>query len=413
MTETQATETRLTREQLYEQVWSTPMRKLAMQYGLSDVGLAKVCKRHDIPRPPVGYWARKQHGYKDAKTPLPEIQNGKNEEIVLGLPIADAEHGDSGEIPCRVNDPEVTELIEAEADPANKITVSETLRSPHRLVVETRDRSKPSKLDHDGYPSSQDAGRRRQPGLRIDVIKDSYLRALRIADALVKAIEQRGFQFVSDGADRWPRALIQLLDEKFAFRVTEKTRRVPHELTLDEKRRKEKSGYSYHDKYDYLPTGQLELRLLSDSNSQVKAWRDGKRRRVEDCLNLFLVELYVEAVTSRDNRIRWAKEERARWEEQRRQREVQEQRARLEAQSAAWAKAEEIRSFVAAAREDALRRHGEIDDDSEFARWLTWAKEQADQIDPLIGGEGQSSREEKRPPQIEPTQDWFGPRWPK
>ena len=31
---------RLTREELYDQVWKTPMRLLARSYGISDVGLA-------------------------------------------------------------------------------------------------------------------------------------------------------------------------------------------------------------------------------------------------------------------------------------------------------------------------------------------------------------------------------------
>lgn len=37
---------RLTREELYTQVWSTPMYALAQKYNLSDVGLAKICKKH-------------------------------------------------------------------------------------------------------------------------------------------------------------------------------------------------------------------------------------------------------------------------------------------------------------------------------------------------------------------------------
>lgn len=49
----------LSRQELYELVWSTPMSRLAPQFGLSDVGLAKVCKKYATPRPPVGYWAKK------------------------------------------------------------------------------------------------------------------------------------------------------------------------------------------------------------------------------------------------------------------------------------------------------------------------------------------------------------------
>lgn len=45
---------KITREELYEKVWNTPMQKLAMEFGLSDVGLAKLCKRHQIPVPGRG-----------------------------------------------------------------------------------------------------------------------------------------------------------------------------------------------------------------------------------------------------------------------------------------------------------------------------------------------------------------------
>jgi hypothetical protein len=56
--------TEVSRQELYAEVWSTPMIKLAKKYGLSDVGLAKVCKRNNIPRPGNGYWAKVAHGKK-------------------------------------------------------------------------------------------------------------------------------------------------------------------------------------------------------------------------------------------------------------------------------------------------------------------------------------------------------------
>lgn len=52
------TERRLSRSALYDLVWSTPMHSLAPRFGLSDVGLAKICKRASIPRPRRGYWAK-------------------------------------------------------------------------------------------------------------------------------------------------------------------------------------------------------------------------------------------------------------------------------------------------------------------------------------------------------------------
>ncbi len=61
----------LTREQLYELVWSKPMQHLAKEYGVSDRGMAKLCARMQVPVPPRGYWARKRSGYKVDRPPLP------------------------------------------------------------------------------------------------------------------------------------------------------------------------------------------------------------------------------------------------------------------------------------------------------------------------------------------------------
>ena len=53
-------------------IWSWPVWSLAGEWGISDVGLAKICKRNNIPRPGLGYWARVQAGYKVKQTPLPK-----------------------------------------------------------------------------------------------------------------------------------------------------------------------------------------------------------------------------------------------------------------------------------------------------------------------------------------------------
>ncbi len=59
------------RSELYEKVWATPMTQLAAEFGISDVGLAKACRRHAIPAPPRGYWAKLRAGQKPPRTPLP------------------------------------------------------------------------------------------------------------------------------------------------------------------------------------------------------------------------------------------------------------------------------------------------------------------------------------------------------
>lgn len=58
------------RETLYEEIWSAPVLQVAKRYGISDVGLAKICKKMKIPKPPRGYWAKRSYGVEMKREPL-------------------------------------------------------------------------------------------------------------------------------------------------------------------------------------------------------------------------------------------------------------------------------------------------------------------------------------------------------
>jgi hypothetical protein len=73
----------ISRTQLYERVWTTPMQKLAQEFGLSDVGLAKLCRRHEIPVSGRGYWARIQFGQKPTRTALVDARKLHTENITI------------------------------------------------------------------------------------------------------------------------------------------------------------------------------------------------------------------------------------------------------------------------------------------------------------------------------------------
>jgi len=47
------------------------MTHLAKEFGFSDVALAKICRKHDIPRPIRGFWARRAAGQSAKVTRLP------------------------------------------------------------------------------------------------------------------------------------------------------------------------------------------------------------------------------------------------------------------------------------------------------------------------------------------------------
>jgi hypothetical protein len=74
---------RLTRQELYDLVWSVPATKLSERFRLSARGLAKLCARHEIPVPERGWWAKKAAGQKVDKLPLPPAKKPHIEKIQI------------------------------------------------------------------------------------------------------------------------------------------------------------------------------------------------------------------------------------------------------------------------------------------------------------------------------------------
>jgi hypothetical protein len=65
-----------TREEMYDLVWSIPMRTLARRFGISDVALRKRCLKAAVPTPPPGYWTQLRGGHDPARPPLPCGRSG-------------------------------------------------------------------------------------------------------------------------------------------------------------------------------------------------------------------------------------------------------------------------------------------------------------------------------------------------
>jgi len=66
----------LTREALYELVWSEPMLKVAAQFGVSSSYMARVCTLLYVPRPERGYWAKLAVGKAPKQPALPDPRPG-------------------------------------------------------------------------------------------------------------------------------------------------------------------------------------------------------------------------------------------------------------------------------------------------------------------------------------------------
>lgn len=72
-----------TREEFHALVWSKPITHLAREFGLSDVALHKICRKHTIPTPPAGWWAKKAAGKPVKIELLPERMGDLTDRITI------------------------------------------------------------------------------------------------------------------------------------------------------------------------------------------------------------------------------------------------------------------------------------------------------------------------------------------
>jgi hypothetical protein len=367
-----ATSISLTREELYEKVWSEPMSVLSSKFGLSDVGLAKVCRRLRVPRPYRGYWARKAAGQKVHRTPLPKLSPSALESIkavtIKSRPAPDGTPAESATGP-------VAKQQRFERQDENKIEVAAHLEDPHPLVAQTVVALRRAKPDQHGYLTAK------QPCLSARVTLDSSDRAMCILDALIKALDARGYSTTVRKNGEVNVTEVHIGNEAVGISLIEQVNRV--------ERKDAKRKYSWMVEYDWIATGRLTLRIDDGwVHGARQSWSDGKQQKVENCLNGFIVGLVFVAEGMRQRTIE--REEREREWREAEERRALELRRREEEEARVRAllhtldrrhTAREVREYVDAVR-TAMGANAEMPED--LSSWLQWAEGYADRIDPLL-----------------------------
>ena len=357
------------RKALYKRVWSEAMTKLAKEYGLSDRGLAKLCQRNGIPRPPCGYWARKAVGQKVRNAPLPRPDDDREIEIRAHEPRGPAIQGPG--------------MPEETLPP---IAVPDDLRHPHPLVRWTRVR-------FDG--GDKDAFGRFKPAwgcLDINVTKASLYRALRIMNAILAECERRGWSVsVPEGTDGGTTVTID--GAQVSICLEELTQ--PREFTEKEKiLAAQKWKKASVRRMARVANGKLALWLYVKLASGRGGWRDSKQARLEKLLPSFMAGLAEAGVIQkrRDEARAAAEAEQCRIQEERERvaedaRLEQERVDKLVSKALAW----HSRRFLSLYLDDVEARCPTVPttdakstaQESEFRQWLAWAREQATRLDPL------------------------------
>lgn len=340
------------RNKLYDQVWKEPMSRLARQYNISDVGLAKVCRKLNVPIPPRGYWARVQSGQKPLKPELPKLTKDVPEKATIS-PLVSR----SRELP------EAVRLQRSfEADPVHRIVVNSD-RKLHPLVQATKTAL-----------SAHHHNRSSTVPLNIRVSENLRDRALLLMSALIYALEERGFS--AEAADEKRGSALIVKGERLRFSLEERTTRVT--VLPSEKE------HSWESDYRFEPTGKLTLQIQEyGAQKHRKSWSDGEKRSLEEQLNDIIPKLVDISLILREERLeqarRWAQIE----EESRLRQLAQSRWARLQKDQQNWESAFHLRTLIERASEMAS---SEETSKPEVERWLRWANRVLTSLDPLAPG---------------------------
>lgn len=292
----------VTREELYAQVWAQPMRKLAEQYAISDVALAKWCKRMRVPVPGRGFWAKKAAGQKVRQTSLPPLPpNDTATERSISVAVS-VEPKSEPPLP----EP-LAQQLAFETDPANKIVVADSLRAPHALVRATLDALAISTKNRDQYPRNWQARY-----LDLDVTSELYRRALRIMDALVKAFERRGWTVsLGTGDDR--KTYVTIFEQRIPFGIRETLKKIANEKPKPERLSNGQWYEPYYSKYRDEPSAKLAFVIRNSWGHGVhKSWVESAGTPLEERLNDFVLYVVREAYEDWERHVRFQEQEKLR-----------------------------------------------------------------------------------------------------
>lgn len=349
----------VTREQLYDIVWSSPLPEAADGLGITIELLRRISGLLEVPLPKPGHWRR-------AKTPrrrsLPRLPKSAPTKVTLrkqgGRTVVDSASVPGGQkLKGKPNLPSGAHPL---VERAAKFYAYPAL-GPHGRMK----------------PSSNSA-----PNLRVtEALKE---RALTVAERLFRSLEQLGCDL------QW-RGNVEVQTPHGTVKVSlqEEVISIEREATPEERRR-----IWWGDQKFYLekPSGQLLVQIESYvySLNEERSWRDEKGRLLERRIDEMAsgIVAYSKAMTDELERQAILKRQREEeWDRRRREeeaRQLEKRRVdRLNESLSAWKRADEIRRFADEFARVQRERHGAIVPGSAEEEWIEWMRHYASRIDPV------------------------------
>jgi hypothetical protein len=372
----------LTRPKLYEAVWSKAMTKVAADFGLSDNGLRKICKRYNVPYPPRGYWAKLEAGKPVKRTRLP--QPSKEEDIrIAPSGVVLGPRPDITKIKPTLESIVVVQASSLENAPSLVKSTQAALERADKRIRDQKTRAvrKPWEPNFGGLEVMRlnDRGRRVPDGKALGCLVSPPLRerALLIWESIIRTGEACGLSFkVADRTNVEGYGGSATLG---LYEIVTKADRKPEQFFRDD-----------------VLTGTLRI-VCDGTDCPAIKFTDEKGKPLEEQLHSLITKI-VKALAGmkerREARLQREEENRRRWEEQRRAEEARQEQRRIAAEEAArererrerlateagrWAQAQQIRDYVAAVKCSDISRQNSMATDE----WLNWAQGVADSLDPL------------------------------
>lgn len=389
---------KFTREQLYKAIWTKSCVKLAAELGISDVALAKTCRRLGVPRPLLGYWARIEAGEKLPKERLPAAKEGQDVTVSFDVAknIARREKwalngvltGGKGQKPDVVElRPEGVEL--------------HPLAEKHRRALE---KAKPGELGFVAV-SGKDL-------FSCEVSTAMVPKLVRALDAMICELDDRDYEF-EPGDNEYEGLQITKGKDHACLSWSEAKVEIEREPTDADKR---KPSWTWQLK-ETMASGELSIEVSAMGLRGKRKWTEGDRRSLEDLLGVIVekVEATFRGLEEQRNReAEWAKqraeaekraaEERAREakrlaeeEKERKERErIKRHEAKLKAiaeerfgnltiAAQQWIEAQGVTAFIEFCA-DRWRKAGGGELSKEQLDWLAWAKAEAGRMGPFAKG---------------------------
>jgi hypothetical protein len=347
---------KISRRDLFDKVWSMPMTKLAAEMDISDVGLAKACRRSAIPLPKAGHWIKAQHGKAEPKPALPEF----DKEFVE----IDASRNRSKKLE-RV-------LVLKEFPEAKGLIVERTadLGEYAEALQVALSKTKP---DANGFMRCGASN-----VIRCEISAMSTARVVAIINAIEMNLSKVGGRLVRDREKKVIR--IEVEDQRIGFCILEGYKRTEHI------QKHEKYEWMNQRSYSYSFNGLLRIQLEAECRGR-KAWSDGVRVRLEDKFGDFLlglVDVARRVVQLRDERetqrLHWVEVQKRYEKEAEFKRQAEFFKMSLIKEAEAWRDAQTVKAYL-------LHLRGVLAEKSNLAnsngmKWLRQAEYVVDHIDP-------------------------------